>query len=1002
MLHHKQLRTLNRIAGVLLALLAAGTLPLSAPAQSVSVPISSDYLVKVFQRDDGLPHNTISAIVQAGDGYLWIGSHEGLAKFDGLKFTIYSAPETSGLESDHVDCLAAAQDGSVWIGLERGGIARWYEEQFEMVSPLSAYTNTISTITPYGQDAFWAGLTFGRMDHWSKGSLKVLDSQHGLPAQGRVFSQIDSDGRLWFASDNSFGYFENDICVPLITNSLEYFRIARHSDEGIWMVRKGELQHIKADFELATYESTTLTSLIELGDSGIEVIYEDSTGALWLGTRGNGLYIFSDGKLARVPVSHDFILSICEDQEGDIWVGTWGGGLNRLHRKLLQVYNADTGLPNSLLLSLCEDNDGSIWIASRSSPPVSIPPDRTRPVSQRRGWGTAPASVLCRDYTGGIWLAAQEKGLFHWKNGAYADHGFHGVFIFSLFQDSKTNLWIGTLKHGLFELQPGGTPRRMGNEKMMEITVITEDQAGTMWVGTQQGTLHRRKSGEAGFTEFGAAEGLPWQKAQTIFCDGPDSLWIGTRGGGLVRFKNGRFKAIKHAQGIPDDDIRQIIADNSDGMWIGTSQGLFRAGKDDLEQAANNPDYAVECVFLGTSFGLNNFEFQEGFRNSVLKTRDGNLWFATTRGAVEVNPARNIFDSSPPPVLIEGIFVDGKPLPIRQAAAVEIPSGSGRVEITYTALSFSAPENVRFRHRLENLDNNWMEDGERRSVTYFRMPPGDYRFRVIARGSSGIWNQVGANIAFTVKPTIWETVWFRVAVIAASVLVVGATVRITLLRRIRRRVRELEQANALENERRRIARDMHDELGASLTRLSLMSEQVRRDPRLDPEVSPKVERISETATEVAHTLDQIVWSVNPGNDTLERLIGYLSHHSAEFLSSTSIRLTQELPELATEQIVNSDVRHQLFLSFKEALNNAVKHSGATEIKLRIRLDQQMLSISVEDNGKGFDVPAAEGKGEGLTTLRSRLVPLGGSCRLESAPGKGTRVILELPLQPIPK
>jgi signal transduction histidine kinase len=261
---------------------------------------------------------------------------------------------------------------------------------------------------------------------------------------------------------------------------------------------------------------------------------------------------------------------------------------------------------------------------------------------------------------------------------------------------------------------------------------------------------------------------------------------------------------------------------------------------------------------------------------------------------------------------------------------------------------------------------------------------------------------VGDSLAFRVKPTLWETLWFRIALIAVSVLVVGAAVRATLLQRIRRRVHELEQAQALENERRRIARDMHDELGASLTRLALLSEQVRRFPKLDPEVTPKVGRISEAATEVAHTLDQIVWTVSPGNDTLEHLVGYLSHHATEFLAPSSIHLTQDLPQLDKEYHISSDVRHQLFLTFKEALNNAVKHSGATDIRLCIWLTERTLHITLQDNGRGFVLREQEGRGEGLASLRTRLVHLGGICQVESEPGKGTRVTIRLPLPAKPK
>jgi signal transduction histidine kinase/ligand-binding sensor domain-containing protein len=977
-----------------LALGAARCLQTPVLAQAPPTDSASDFLLHVWQRNDGLPHNTVSAIAQTRDGYLWVGTHDGLVRFDGAKFTPFPPRQFPGLEASHIDCLSAGTDGSLWIGLERGGVSRWQTDRFETMTALSAYTNRINTLAPHDSEV-WVGLSQGRVTKWSNGAWTTFAPGPAFPAQGRVFCRVDPEGRTWFASDTSFGYFAAGTCVPLVTNKLEYFRIAPRAKGGIWLAHGHQLERFEPNLGPAT-----VASLAPLGDSGgIEAFYEDRKGALWLGTRGSGLYRFADGRLTRVPTSHDFILAVCEDSEGDIWVGTWGGGLNRLKPRLLRVYGKDKGLPRSLLLSLCEDDQSRLWIAARNAPPVSLEPSRAGVMVQTNGWNAGPAGVLCPDRRGGLWLGTEQRGLHHWQAGAYRAEPFPRRFIMSLFQDSQTNLWIGTLREGLFLWPLGQDVQLVGGDELREITAITEDPGGTIWVGTQKGTLHRRDKGDRSFKPLGVNEGLPGQKIQVIHADAADRLWIGTRGGGLVRLKNNRAKAITTARGIPDDDIRQILADEAGGLWFGCGGGLFRAWGGDLDLALNDEKFAVECVSFGASYGLANFEFQEGFRNAMCRTRAGRLWFATTRGAVEVDPARYDSHDEPPPVYIEDITVDGRPMPLRAGTSVEIPPASGRVEIRYTATSFSAPENVRFRHRLESFDTDWVEAGHERAVSYFRLPPGQYRFRVIARGSTGIWNQVGDNILLAVRPTLWETLWFRMLVFALLVLVLGAVVRITLMRRMRLRLRELERANALENERRRIARDMHDELGASLTTLALMSEQMRRHPSLDAAATAKADRISATAAEVAHTLDQIVWTVNPGNDTLERLIGYLSHYATEFLSPTPIRLTQELPQLSADHRINSDVRHQLFLTFKEALNNAVKHAAATEIKLRIWLQHDVLHIAIEDNGKGFTVKDAEGKGEGLVTLRERLLPLGGRCHVESEPGKGTRVTLTLPLDP---
>lgn len=465
----------------------------------------------------------------------------------------------------------------------------------------------------------------------------------------------------------------------------------------------------------------------------------------------------------------------------------------------------------------------------------------------------------------------------------------------------------------------------------------------------------------------------------------------------MIRLSGGHFSRITTRQGLPDDDIRQILADDDNRLWLASSRGLFRAHVADLDAVADGKQETVDCLLLGQSHGLANFEFQEGFGNAMCRTRDGHLWFATKRGAVEVDPTQDTFVNEPPPLHIDKVLVDGKAIPLTTGSRAEIPPASSRVEFHYTAPSFTAPENVQFRYKLENLEQDWTEPRPERTATYLRIPPGDYRFRVIARGSSGTWNLVGATLKFTVRPTLLQTVWFRATLIGGVLVIIAVTLRLTIVRRMKRQVRELKQANALEDERRRIARDMHDELGASLTQLALMSEQTRNHSRLDEETGAKIGRISKTANEVAHALDQIVWTVNPRNDTLDRLIGYLGQYASDFLSGTPIHLTQELPEHYGGYRVNSHVRHEMFLTFKEALNNAVKHSAATEISLHIWLEGNTLQIKIEDNGRGFDVETCEGKGDGLENLRQRLRGAGGNCRVESEPERGTRVTLTLPL-----
>jgi signal transduction histidine kinase len=552
---------------------------------------------------------------------------------------------------------------------------------------------------------------------------------------------------------------------------------------------------------------------------------------------------------------------------------------------------------------------------------------------------------------------------------------------------------------GLYELKDGISKQVGAEPSFGEISTIAEDQAGTLWLGNQEGAIYSRRSDELEFGPHPAAVKTSGFPIQVMVADAPESLWIGTRGGGLLRLQGRQSHAITSAQGIPDDDIRQIIPDNSGNLWIGAANGLFRVSKVELEAVAAGRRMASEGLRFGASYGLGNIEFQEGFRNTACGTRDGRLWFATTLGAVEVDPKRAVPKLNPPSVLIEQVTVDGQILNLRGSRRVVIPPASRRLEIKFTATSFRAIENVRFRHRLESMDADWVDAGAERSVSYYRVPPGEYRFRVIARGSNGRWNEEGAFVNILVQPTLWQMGWVRATALAVVLVLVGLVVRVTANRRWQRKMKELEQRQAVELERRRIARDMHDELGAGLTQLAFMGEQSRRKFSEDANVSARMEQISKTAKDIASKLDQIVWIVNPRNDTLEQLIGYLSQYTMDYLAATDIKFRQELPLKTPKHKIDSHVRHELLMAFKEVLANAVKHSGAQNIALSIQLKELQLRVTLSDDGRGFRPQEMSGLGDGLGNLRQRLEALGGSCHLESRPEAGTAVTLTLQVKP---
>jgi signal transduction histidine kinase len=365
---------------------------------------------------------------------------------------------------------------------------------------------------------------------------------------------------------------------------------------------------------------------------------------------------------------------------------------------------------------------------------------------------------------------------------------------------------------------------------------------------------------------------------------------------------------------------------------------------------------------------------------------------------VAINPKQTSPNHLVPPVVIEQMLVDGVTVPPVHNASSGISPRHRKIEIQFTALSFVAPENVVFRYKLDNWDDGWINAPRgQRSVSYSRLPAGSYVFHVIACNNAGIWNETGATLPFEVEPFVWQMWWFRLSTLAAIVLTVALAVRYQSHRKYRRRLIRLEEEALLQKERARIARDIHDELGANLTQISLLGKFTLNDLADPQKAGPHVAKMAAIARQGVRSVDEIVWAVNPRNDTLAQLLDYAGQYAVDFLHAAGIRCRIDLPENIPARELAADVRHGLFMVVKEALNNAVKHSGANEIIFRVELPGDRLILSIMDNGRGFAAGEDNALADGLRNMTQRATDLGGSCEITSQPGNGTKVRVELRL-----
>jgi signal transduction histidine kinase len=581
---------------------------------------------------------------------------------------------------------------------------------------------------------------------------------------------------------------------------------------------------------------------------------------------------------------------------------------------------------------------------------------------------------------------------------------------------------VGTREGELWRRWKGAWIAETNHPQTHAITAIVEDREGWMWIGTEGGGLERFKGDER--VHFDKTGGLLSDLIRTLYMDGQGVVWIGTAGGGLSRWRDGRIATFTTREGLPDNTVSQILEDHAGRLWLGSNRGIACVNKNELEELAAGRIPAVYPQVYGRTEGMPSEECTGGFSPAGLKTKSGLLWFSTLKGIVVADPSPHTASAAIPPVALEEVLLDGvpdaefrvpapavklsgknTPLVQPELEMLHIRPGKHRIEFRYTGMSFDAPERVRFRYRLDGLDPDWVEAGTHRSALYSYVPPGHYTFRVIACNSDGPWDEAGAALALTVLPHFWQAWWVIGLGCLAALVLVGSTVRLVEKRKLQHRLKRLEQEGALERERTRIAQDLHDEMGAKLCRISFLSEHARRHELVPAELRHQISSISDASREVLCSLDEIVWAVNPQNDTLEHLVSYIGQYAQEYFQETGIECELHIPTQLPPQPLSSQIRHHLLLAVHEAFTNMLKHSGATRARVSITCNKEGLEIVAWDNGRSFDPSmianglqgAANGSGNGLRNMRSRLTEIGGHCQVKSEPGQGTTIRFVLPL-----
>jgi signal transduction histidine kinase/ligand-binding sensor domain-containing protein len=979
---------MSRTLPLLLAGFCALALRISA------APNDSGWSARVWQLDEGLPDNRVTGIVQTPDDYLWLATHSGLARFDGVHFQNIVLPIPSGRTRPLIRAMLLGRENRLWLALEGGLVVSLSRESTNLFT-------TKDGLSPEKPIAIAQDL---RSDVW----IGYADGSVSRIADGRVTRfpgnndpcsvTSDTDGRVWFGRGGQVGIVRDGNFQTLFTLNERDVQLGQARQGGVWACAGARL--------IRYYPSGPATECGSLPTdrSGVEptVIFEDQTGTVWIGTSADGLFHYNGTNFTQVRTSHEGILCLGNDDEGDVWAGTDGGGLNRLRTRVVELQAKESGLPSEAVRSICEDKNGVMWAIAENGELARRAGNKWSKVDGEDGWYGGHASCVASDGSGGVWIGTYRNGLQRWSDGRFTslrrENGLGGEIVRGLLLDHAGDLWIAVDAPACLQKLHDNKFQTFTQPNMSRaIRALAEDAKGTIWCGTTDGLLLRAEGDKLKYDTPQISTPPPPIRCLKATADG--SLWIGYAGGGLGVWRNGTFRHVSVEQGLYDSYICSIASDESGGFWCASDHGIFEVSLPELEAVAEGHAERVHSVLFGRDEGLNSVQGSYGYTPDTARSRDGRLWFPMRTGLAVVTPNRALVNRAAPRVLIERVAVDGRPAGMNARGRFVFPSANRRLDVDFTAPTFTAPENVRFRYRLEGLEEDWFEGGTRRSATYLRVPAGEYVFHVTACNSAGVWNEQGTTIALTVPPFFWDRWSVRVAGLALFTLGVIATVRYVSFRRLRFKLLRLEQETALQQERARIAQDLHDDIGASLTHIALLSELAQKDFEKPAQAKEHIDQIFQNARTVVRSLDQIVWTVNPKNNTLELFAAFLCTYAPDYLRSAKIRCRLDVPVEVPPIPLPPEVGHHLYLAVKESLHNVVKHAGATEVWLRLQLTEETVTLVVEDNGRGFEIDGKMAPGaDGLDNLNQRLIEIGGHCEYRSDHGKGTTITFTAPLK----
>ena len=949
----------------------------------------TQYSHRIWGQEEGLFQPTIYSILQTRDGFLWLGTQDSLIRFDGMHFREFDGVDETGFHQSLIRSLLEDPHGNLWVGSIGAGIAK--------ISPTGTLTHyTMKQGLPAdnafcldsdSNDRIWICTNQG-LAVLSHDSVHVFTTADGLPSNQIRSTCRLPDGTRWVAGLD-FGlsrwngsrfesYSGTDISAKESITAL-----ACAGDGTVWVGKASGLTAIHAG------RSRSLTTSDGLPDNEISSIVSGPDGSIWIGTN-DGISRFRNGELSvyrtRDGLSHSLVLSLYIDREGSLWAGT-KDGLDQFTDAKVTPYTRNEGMLSNEAGPLMEDNDGRLWVGTLDGGLNSFDGHRFRHLTTANGLIDNTILSLALDRNDDLWVGTS-KGVNRLRNGNVITtytrrQGLAGAEIRDLFVDLKGTLWAGTNR---------GLSRFDGNRFVSGSEISPFASEGILALAGGQTVRLFASTEGPGFYSLrnNAWVSYPLDVIRSVDCYFFDherhSAWMGTLGSGLLRWKNGVFTHVRVKDGLYDNRIYSIVRDEASNLWMASSKGIFRVSQSELENFAAGRIHSVTSIPFST--GQLRFECQSGVQPAACRTRDGRLWFSTTNGLVVVDPRHLVSNRVAPPVQITAILINGRR--VNPFENIQLKPSERNLEIRYAGLSFIAPEKVSFRYILDGYEKTWTDAGSRRQAFFTNLPPGRFRFKVMARNADGIWSVQPALLSFTIEPTLYQRSWFfpSLALALGLLMIAGHRVRIRQLKR---------RFDIVLAERSRIARELHDTLLQGLSGITMQLQALFIKLPASKErqfLGDIIQDASRCSAEARHSL----WGLRAtGTAASLDFSDKLAKLSRQAVEGKPISLALKLQPVSL--IAFPEIEYQLLRLTQEAISNTVVHAKAKNLEIELSLERRLLQLTLEDDGIGFDIDREAPFGHfGLIGMQERAEEIGADLNVTTLPGGGTKISLSLLLQ----